>query len=282
MPKRLNLKDAIVLITGAGQGIGLCLLKEAMQRGAIPIAVEFNADSKGDLEQLIGGRGQVHIVDVRNQAAMENVAQSAIEEFGGIDVVIANAGIERVGLIQDMPPEDFEAVIETNLLGVYRTIKPTLNTIVERGGHVLAISSIGALIPFTLAAAYGTSKSGVDMLMRVLRMELGGVGATAGCAYFGFVQTPMATNLFANPIVEKAMSRMPSRFVGLTPLPTPERIAALILDRVERRKARTWAPRMVNVTFYLRSIYSIFDDFNAKYVLKMPELVRDIRSLAKK
>ncbi|MDC9567263.1 SDR family NAD(P)-dependent oxidoreductase, partial [Pseudoalteromonas sp. GAB2316C] len=193
------------------------LLKEALKRGATPIAVEFNPGAKDDLERLIGERGQVHIADVRHRDAMEKVAQAAINEFGGIDVVIANAGIECVGLTQDMPAEDFEAVVETNLLGVYRTIKPTLNSIAERGGHVLAVSSIGALLPFTFASAYGTSKSGVDMLMRILRMELSGVGATAGCAYFGFVQTPMANNLFSNPVVEKAVGRMPSRFVGLKP-----------------------------------------------------------------
>lgn len=236
MNKRIDIHGAVVLITGAGQGIGFALLEEALRRGAIPIAVEFNPEDSKKLENLIAGRGEVHIADVRSLTAMTQIAKATISRFGGIDIVIANAGIERVGLIQDMSADAFDAVIETNLLGVYRTLKPTIDSVIERKGYLLAISSIAALIPFPLAAAYSTSKARVDMLMRTLRMELSGTGATVGCAYFGFVQTAMADRIFSHPVISKAVNRLPSLLLGIKPLPKVDYIAKKIFNGIEPGK----------------------------------------------
>ena len=282
MRRRLDLSGAIVLITGAGQGIGREIVLETLRRGGIAVAVEINPESARKIETEIGGQGTVHIADVCDAAAMAAVARDTIQRYGGIDVVIANAGIERVAPVQDMDPADFEAVIETNIMGVYRTIKPALDSVIARNGHVIAISSVAGLIPFPLAAAYSASKAAVDMMMRVIRMELSGTGASAGAAYFGFVQTRMADRIFSDPVIARAIARIPSRLLGIRPLPTPHQVAVIILNGAERRRARVFAPRMVGITFLLRGVYALFDTLISGKVMRLDKLIDELRAANRK
>lgn len=277
MNQKLSLSDKVVLVTGAGQGIGRALIREALHRGAVPVGVERDPERAAALEADIGQRGAVFVGNVSDMEAMQEIVSQTVKRFGGIDVVIANAGIERVATFQDMPPAMFEEVLETNLLGVYRTIQPTLESVMSRKGHITAISSIAGLVPFPLAAAYSTSKSAVDMLMRVLRMELTGTGTTVGTAYFGFVQTAMSDRIFNDPITRQAIERLPSRLLGITPLPTAERTAELILDGVEKRRAHVFAPPMVRVTFLFRGIYALFDGIFARKIMRLPDLIASMR-----
>ena len=282
MRRRLDLSGAIVLITGAGQGIGREIVLETLRRGGIAVAVEINSESANKIEAEIGGQGTVHIADVCDAAAMAAVARDTIQRYGGIDVVIANAGIERVAPVQDMDPADFEAVIETNIMGVYRTIKPALDSVIARNGHVVAISSVAGLIPFPLAIAYSASKAAVDMMMRVIRMELSGTGASAGAAYFGFVQTRMADRIFSDPVIARAIARIPSRLLGIRPLPTPHQVAVIILNGAERRRARVFAPRMVGITFLLRGVYALFDTLISGKVMRLDKLIDELRAANRK
>ena len=282
MRRRLDLSGAIVLITGAGQGIGREIVLETLRRGGIAVAVEVNSESANKIEAEIGGQGTVHIADVCDAAAMAAVARDTIQRYGGIDVVIANAGIERVAPVQDMDPADFEAVIETNILGVYRTIKPALDSVIARNGHVIAISSVAGLIPFPLAVAYSASKAAVDMMMRVIRMELSGTGASAGAAYFGFVQTRMADRIFSDPVIARAIARIPSRLLGIRPLPTPHQVAVIVLNGAERRRARVFAPRMVGITFLLRGVYALFDTLISGKVMRLDKLIDELRAANRK
>jgi len=282
MRRRLDLSGAIVLITGAGQGIGREIVLETLRRGGITVAVEINSESANKIEAEIGGQGTVHIADVCDAAAMAAVARDTIQRYGGIDVVIANAGIERVAPVQDMDPADFEAVIETNIMGVYRTIKPALDSVIARNGHVIAISSVAGLIPFPLAIAYSASKAAVDMMMRVIRMELSGTGASAGAAYFGFVQTRMADRIFSDPVIARAVARIPSRLLGIRPLPTPHQVAVIILNGAERRRARVFAPRMVGITFLLRGVYALFDTLISGKVMRLDKLIDELRAANRK
>lgn len=274
---KINLKNSIMLVTGAGQGIGLAIIKEALTQGAIVAAVDNDTTHEAALRALIGSRGAVYMADVRDANRMADIVQQVCEAYGGIDIVIANAGIERVAPMADMDPEFFRTVLDVNIHGVYNTVKPALNSIIERRGHVLAISSIAALIPFPLATAYSTSKAAVDMMMRVLRMELIGTGATAGAGYFGFVQTQMANRIFSNPATAKAVDRLPSRLLGVKPLPTAEDIATLILKGVSKRRSRIYAPRMVALTYQMRGPYAFLDGMLGKYVMRIKEIIREFR-----
>lgn len=280
--RKIRMKGAVVLVTGAGQGIGLAVTQEALSQGAIVVAVEVDPGHEQMLAALIGAGGTVQIADVCNAGRMNEIVDRAIATHGGIDIVIANAGIERVSPVVDMPPETFNAVLNVNINGVYNTIKPCLPSIIERGGHVLAISSIAGLIPFPMAAAYATSKAAVDMMMRVLRMELIGTGATAGAAYFGFVQTQMADRIFANPSTATAVNRLPTWLLGIKPQPTAERVAKRILAAACRRRARVFAPRMVSITYMLRGPYALLDWPLGKYLMRIDKLIHDFQAQQKK
>lgn len=273
MARPLDIKDRVVLVTGGGKGIGLELVRGVLRRGGTPVAVEVDPALAETLQAELGPRGAVHVADVRDADAMARIVDETVAAQGRLDIVIANAGIEKIDPIWSMPNDVFEDVIEINVLGAYRTLKPAFEPVIRSGGHLLTIASIAALIPFPLGCAYGTSKAAVDMMMRIIRMELSGTGATAGAAYFGIVQTDMGDRVHNHPVVNATTGRLPTRLIGVTPTPTAEVAAETLLRGVERRKARVYAPHMVRYTYFLRGLFGQFDDTNAR-MMKLGEEIR--------
>ena len=249
-------------MTGAGRGIGLATARELVSRGARGVVlVDLPGDELDAAAAGLGDRALAVGADVTDADAMEDAVRAALDQFGGLDAVVANAGIERVGTVRTQPMEEFERVIEVNLLGVYRTLRPAIEPVVERRGHLLAVSSVAATLAWPLAVAYGASKAGVDSLMRGLRSELLHTGATAGAAYFGYIDTSMMERARSNPAVEHGFSRLPDRMKRPHP---PEAAARAIVDGIEARKARVWVPRMVGVNLLLRGVLHLMDDRYAR------------------
>lgn len=269
---RLSLNGAVVLITGAGNGIGLALAQEARERGATVVAVDLDQAGLDRLSQDAVGVIP-YVANVTDAKAMAAIVQSTLDQFGKLDVVIANAGIERIEVMSRMPPKDFERVIEVNVLGVYRTLQPCLAPIIASGGHLLAVSSIAGLLPFPLGAAYSSSKAAVDMMMRVLRMELLGTNATAGAAYFGFVSSDMGERVTGHPGVQALSRWMPKRVLGLEPYLSTEFTARRVLDGIEARRARIYAPSTIRLTYALRGLFAQSDDFLGKWVMRLPDFI---------
>ncbi len=259
----------MVLLTGAGSGIGRQLAYELERRGARVAALDVDAASLDELRPRLDCRNMTMVADVTDAEAMRQAVADVVRRYGRLDVVIANAGIERVGAAWDVSAESFEQVIEVNLLGVYRTIKPALEPIFASGGHIIAISSVASMLPMPLAASYSSSKAGVEMLMRCLRFEMLGSGATCGVAYFGFVDTPMAERAFASRQANAILRRMPTWLLGVKPVQDPAHVARVIADGVERRQARVFAPFMVGVTYLLRGVYSLLDDVFAQHAARI-------------
>ena len=275
MPERLSIRNAVVLVTGAGQGIGYALCSAALARGAFVVALDLEV---AGLETLAGTpagkRLRVHRVDVLDSAAVNAAVAATLDEFDRLDIAVANAGIERIAPVQSMSPDDFEAVINVNVLGVYRTIQPCLAPVIESGGHVVAVSSLAALLPFPYGAAYAASKAAVDMLMRILRFELLDSGATAGAAYFGFVLSDMGQRVTSHPGVESLSRRLPTHLIGMAPHLPVEEVATTFLNGIERRRARIYAPWSVRVPHVLRGVLVPLDDFLGRHVMRLPELTR--------
>jgi NAD(P)-dependent dehydrogenase (short-subunit alcohol dehydrogenase family) len=254
----LELRHRVCLVTGAGRGIGLATARELSARGARGmVLVDLPGDELDAAAASLGDRAIAVPADVTDSEAMRQAVAAALERFGALDVVVANAGIERMGTVRTQPAEDFERVIEVNLLGVYRTLRPALEPVVERRGHLLAVSSLAATMAFPLGAAYGASKAGVDSLMRGLRAELLHTGATAGAAYFGYIDTSMMARARKSPAVEHSFSRWPAWMKRPNP---PEAAAQAIVNGVEQRKARVWVPRMVEMYLLLRGLLHPLDD----------------------
>lgn len=266
----------MVLITGAGNGIGRALAHESLHRGAIVIAVERDATALASLTADHAGANLVcHSADVVEAKRMKEIVAQTVADFGKLDIVIANAGVERIEPMWLMGESDFEDVINVNVLGVYRTLKAALDPVIASGGHLVAMSSVAGLLPFAFGAAYSSSKAAVDMMMRVLRMELTATNATAGAAYFGFISSDMGNRVVAHPGVAALSKWMPRRLLGLDPILPPHVAARRVCDDIERRKARSYTPRIISVTYALRGLLALSDDFLSRHVMRLPKFVAE-------
>lgn len=280
MDNRLKLQDRVVLITGAANGIGRALALQVKAKGAIPVCVDLASNALEILRTELGDeRALVVACSVVDREGMQRVVDDAVARFGGLDVVVANAGIERVDPLWIMPPKEFEGVVDVNVLGVYRTIQPALPHVMRRNGHVVAVSSVSAFVPWPLCAAYGASKAFVGSLMRSLRAELAETGATAGAMYFGYIDTSMMQRSTAKSVVSELFARTPSIIISKSPR-TPEYAAARIIDNIENRSGVGFSHFGVKLAMILRGMIELFDDSLSRD-LRIPELIKKHYSAAR-
>lgn len=271
---RLPLFGRVVFITGAGRGIGAEAARQAHARGARVALVGRRLKPLQQLAEQIGEGAAAFEADVRDLDAMQRAADATVARFGGIDVVIANAGIAPPSEpILTIDPEEFERTVDVNLLGQWRTVRATLPAVIERNGHILVVASIYAFVNGALNASYAASKAGVDQLARALRVELAHHEATAGVAYLGFVNTDLVGDAFAQQQVSEARSIVPELFTK--PIPVTQAGRALV-DGIESRAATVAAPGWIRPLVPLRGIAGpIMDEF----MVANPRLSRAISSV---
>ena len=233
----------MVFITGAARGIGAELARQAYDRQAL---VSLVGRSRAPLERLaaeFGARAVVFEADVRDFVALQAAAAGTVKHFGGIDVVVANAGIlPPADTVLTIDPKVFERTIDVDLLGQWRTIRATLPAVIQRRGHLLVVASIYAFFNGALTAGYAASKAGLEQLARAIRVELVHHGVTVGVAYLGYVDTDMVAEAFAQDHVRDALDLLPA-FVS-RPIPVG-RAASAVIDGIERRASRVGAPSWV-------------------------------------
>ncbi len=242
----------MALITGAARGIGLETARALNRRGASVALVDLE---KGDTEAAAAsiGDGALPIAaDVCDESAVAGAVDATVAELGSLDVVIANAGIAQpIRSVSAVAPEAFDNVLAVNLHGVVHTVRQALPHVIERRGHVLVISSVYAFLNGAMQASYGMSKAAVESLGRALRVELAPHGASAGVAYFGYVETAMIAGAYEDPIA--------ARLEGLAPRPlrkriSPQQAGEALAEAVEGRAARTVRPRRWAVYSRLRGL----------------------------
>ncbi|MGX7729078.1 short-chain dehydrogenase/reductase [Rhodococcus sp. 2H158] len=250
----LNLKGKVVLVTGAAQGIGLALARELRNRDARVVLVDRDEATLVAAATTLDSTGTfVAVADVTDRDAMAAVVARASEEFGQIDVVIANAGITPPpATVRTVDLAEFDRVMAVNLTGALNTVRPTLDSIVARRGHVVVVASAAAFSPGLGGAAYMASKAAAEQLGRALRLELARTGATASVAYYGFVDTELARN---------TLDRDPlgARVGELLPWPMNRRVsaehaAAVTVRAIEHRAPRIVTPRLWGVYSVLRGM----------------------------
>jgi NAD(P)-dependent dehydrogenase (short-subunit alcohol dehydrogenase family) len=240
---RYALEGRSILITGGARGIGADAARRLHERGARVALVDRDAAELERRAVELGEPAVAFEVDVTDVAGLEAAVQGAVERFGGLDVVIANAGIAGTpGTVAAIDPLEFERVIEVNLLGVWRTVRAALPHVVERRGYVLPIASIAAALPSPLMAAYVASKHGVEGFARSLRMELAHTGTRVGVGYFSFIDTDMVRHTVADPGVAHALTALPGPMGKRLPVGAA---GQAIVRGVERRANRVYAPRWV-------------------------------------
>ena len=247
----------VVLVTGGARGIGHDTACRLAARGARLALLDIDGPAAERAAAAIGPGAIALAVDVSDAAAMADAVATVLERLGGIDVVIANAGIEPPpATMLSVDPAQFDRVLAVNLHGVWNTVKATLPHVVARRGHVVVVASAYAFMNGAMAAPYAISKAAVEQLGRALRSELAPHGATAGVAYFGFIDTDLTRRAFASEVVGAARRALPG---WLTRPIEVGRAGEAIARGIERRSARMTAPGWVAPASVLRGVIAGLD-----------------------
>ena len=197
-----DLRGKTVLITGAARGIGAESARRAAAAGANVALVGLEPEELDRVAAQCGSNAAAFECDVSDWDALERAVRGTVERFGGIDVVMANAGISPAGMVRSIDPRAFERTIEVNLLGVWRTVRACLPHVIERKGYVLLTASLAAAMHAPGMAPYAASKAGVEAFGDSLRAELKRLGVDVGVAYFGFIDTDMVRGVDEHPVLK--------------------------------------------------------------------------------
>ncbi len=273
---RFELANKVALVTGGARGIGFATARALRARGASVVIVDLHAEaSERAAAQLHDTKALGLAADVTDRGAMQRAVATAVERFGGLDVIVANAGIaSRVATFRAMSSENFERVLDVNLMGVYRTVDAALPEIVARRGHVVVISSIYAFTNGLGAMPYAMSKAAVEQFGRALRVELAPHGASASVAYFGFIDTEMVhLAIDQDPLADQMLQTLPK---VLHKRLQPTAAGEAIVRGIERRQPRIIRPRRWTVMSVLRGILNPLSDAQLERDEKTQGLVRQI------
>lgn len=190
-----------VLITGAARGIGAALARRLHERGARVAVAGLEEDLLADVAATVDGPWWA--CDVTDRHAVDATVDAAADALGGLDVVVANAGVAAQLPLVGGDPSIFERTVEVNLLGSYYTLRAAGQHIAHDRGYAVAVASLGGAVHVPLMGAYSASKAGVEALGNTLRQELRPTGARVGVAYFAELDTDMTSRGFATKAAER-------------------------------------------------------------------------------
>jgi NAD(P)-dependent dehydrogenase (short-subunit alcohol dehydrogenase family) len=273
-----DLNGKVALITGAARGIGYETARQVHMRGGSVAVVDLDPEQAREAAERIGERAIGIGADVTDGAAIMRAVSATVERFGGLDVAVANAGVapERLATVRGIGAEEWERVFEVDMLGVWRTVRAALPQVVERRGHIVVTSSAYAFVNGVLNSPYAAAKSGVESLGRSLRAELMPLGASAGVAYFGWVDTRMVQDAFANNggrMEENLPDFLRKRI-------QPDEAAAAVVRGIEERAPRTFAPKWWRYVSALRGILNPLLDRRFERDATMTATIREIEAEA--
>jgi NAD(P)-dependent dehydrogenase (short-subunit alcohol dehydrogenase family) len=246
--KPLNLNGAVAVVTGAARGVGASLAVQLAARGARVALVGLEPVELAQVAATCPGSAWWE-VDVTDAAALQRVAGEIAERFGGIDVLVVNAGIGAGGqfLTADIPA--YERVITVNLLGSIRTVRAFLPHVITRRGYVLQVASVAALIPAPFMSAYSASKAGVEAFAHSLRVEMIPHGVDVGVGYLSWTDTEMVRGADATAGLRDIRAALPGRLGKTYPL---EPSVSALVDGIARRAPHIYAQRWLRGLNWMR------------------------------
>lgn len=224
--------NKIAIITGAASGLGMGFAREIGKAGGTVIAADIDLEGVQKTVDAIGGSAEAHKLDVRDSAAVIALVDSTVEKHGRIDYIFNNAGIAVQGYVEEIPIEDWDAIIDINLKGVAYGTSAAYRHMVKQGhGHIVNTASLAGLTPSPLLVPYSTVKFGVVGMCDSLRIEAQskGVNVTALCP--GFIDTGIYENSRSTGFDKaKARESIPGGIVSL------EKGVKTLLDGVVKKK----------------------------------------------
>ncbi|MEE9390782.1 MAG: 3-oxoacyl-[acyl-carrier-protein] reductase [Candidatus Aminicenantaceae bacterium] len=222
----MALSGRVSIITGASQGIGEAIAIEISKEGAEVILVDIQEEKLQEVAQRIKmtkGNAFPYCADISRTEQVAEVAEMIIQNHKKIDHLVNNAGIARDNLLMRMNEEDWNAVLEVNLKGVFNFSKAVIrNMIANRYGRIVNISSVVGLMGNPGQTNYAASKAGVIGFSKSLAREVASRGITVNAVAPGYIATPMTENL-SDPVKEAFLDFIPMKRFG-----TPDEIAHLV------------------------------------------------------
>ncbi len=251
-----SLQDKVVFITGGARGIGAEVARRLHDKGAKLVLTDLDKAELAALAAVLGGDDRVltAVADVRDLPAMQATAAQAVERFGGIDVVVANAGIASYGSVLQVDPDAFKRVLDVDVLGVFHTVRATLPAVIDRRGYVLIVSSLAAYAAAPGLASYNASKAGVENFANALRLEVAHRGVSVGSAHMSWINTALVRDTKADlPSFGELLAKLPWPLNKTT---TVDECAAAFVKGIEGRKHRVYCPDWVGLFRWLKPVLS--------------------------
>jgi 3-oxoacyl-[acyl-carrier protein] reductase len=198
------LDGQIALITGATRGIGHAILNTLGKAGATVIGTATSAEGAATIQQSIdaaGFKGAGLVLNVQDAAQIDATIKTIEEKFGGVSILVNNAGITRDTLLMRMKDEDWQAVMDTNLTSVFRLSRAVVKTMMKaRAGRIINIASVVGFMGNPGQTNYVAAKAGMVGFTKALAREIGSRGITVNCVAPGFIETDMTKALSAEQV----------------------------------------------------------------------------------
>jgi NAD(P)-dependent dehydrogenase (short-subunit alcohol dehydrogenase family) len=273
-----DLNGKVALVTGAARGIGYETARQLHLRGASVTVLDIDAAEAREAAERIGPRAIGLATDVTDHSAVMQSVAETVDRFGGLDVVVANAGIaqKNMATVRGIGVEEWERVFEVDMLGVWRTVRAALPQVVERQGHIVVTSSVYAFVNGVLNSPYAVAKSGVESLGRSLRAELMPLGASASVAYFGWVDTKLVQDAFENN-GDRMQQNLPE---FLKKRITPDQAGAAVVRGIEERAPRIFAPKWWRYVSAFRGLINPLLDRRFEGDAAMIKTIREVEAEA--
>jgi len=272
---RYDLNGKVALVTGGARGIGFETARQMHLRGASVAVVDLSAEEAREAAERIGPRAIGIGADVTDQNAMFAAVAETVEQLGGVDVAVANAGIaqKEFATVRGISGEEWERVFEVDLLGVWRTAHAALPQVVERKGQMVVVSSVYAFANGMGNSPYAVAKAGVESLGRALRVELAPHGASASVAYFGWVDTKLVQDAFDQEVGDRVRDLSPDFLLKRI---TPDEAGAGLVRGIEERAPRIFVPRWWRYVSAFRGLVNPLLDRRMECDAKTAALIRDV------
>lgn len=251
----MNLDGTSVFITGAASGIGAVTAQRLAAAGARVALVDREEDAAAAVAADLPDPDR-HLAlgaDVTSTEDLTRAVGRTLQRFGGIDVVVANAGVAEAGTVATASVETLARTVDINLTGVIRTVHATLPAVIERRGYVLLVSSAAALKNVPGGSSYAAAKAGVDAFGGALRLEVAHRGVDVGVAHPAWVRTPMVDAQWKIDAVREGIQRLPWPFNVITDV---DECADIFVRGIERRSRKIYVPRALAAVDLVRPLFT--------------------------